>query len=570
MKLRDRIRERVPDAVRERVRQGAKTAQAKAPLLRTLGKVLLTAGLVQGVEPARIPDTLRVVAEQGLGIRSVHALQAALHPDRVAVFDEHHSLTYRQLDEALSAMADHLRLSGLRRRDVVVLAMENSVAYVVAWFGVLRAGLRVVHASWELAPPELEYVLTNSSAKAIVTSATSAAALAMVPEAISAPLKRYHEGEGQAKGAVAVEQFFRPSRSGAKRSSRTSDDVSNIVYTSGTTGKPKGAVRDLASLNLLELSAILERLPVRDGERHWIAARLYHSAPQAMLMMMTSLGGTVGIQRRFDPAQTLRALSKHGMTSIFLVPTMIARMVELPDSMWREHPVQLRLLLSGAAPFVHALRLRAIERFGVRAVHDFYGATELGWVTSLNGMEMLLRPDSVGRPLVGQSIRIELEDGSEAPVGTVGVLRVRNEQLMAGYLDNPGATAETLRDGWMTVEDNAWVDADGYIYLAGRARDMIISGGVNVYPAEVESALASCDGVDDVAVIGVPDPVWGERVEAFVVLRKGCELDRVQAEARVRLSGARRPRAWHVLDELPRNATGKVLKRVLRERVTEP
>ena len=278
----------------------------------------------------------------------------------------------------------------------------------------------------------------------------------------------------------------------------------------------------------------------------------------------------MGIQRRFDPAQTLRALSKHDMTSIFLVPTMIARMVDLPDALWRENPVHLRLLLSGAAPFVHALRCRAIERFGVRAVHDFYGATELGWVTSLNGIEMLLRPDSVGRPLAGQSIRIELEDGSEAPVGTVGMLRVRNEQLMAGYLDNPGATAETLRDGWMTVEDNAWVDADGYIYLAGRARDMIISGGVNVYPAEVESALASCEGVEDVAVIGVQDPVWGERVEAFVVLRAGVELARVQAEARVRLSGARRPRAWHLVDELPRNATGKVLKRVLRERVTEP
>jgi acyl-CoA synthetase (AMP-forming)/AMP-acid ligase II len=413
-------------------------------------------------------------------------------------------------------------------------------------------------------------VLTNSGAKAIVTSATSAATLALVSADLSGPLKCYHEGEARPAGAAPVEQFFRSTRAPATRVGRTSDDVSNIVYTSGTTGKPKGAVRDLASLNLLELSAILERLPVRDGERHWIAARLYHSAPQAMLMMMTSLGGTVGIQRRFDPAQTLRALSKHDMTSIFLVPTMIARMVDLPDALWRENPVQLRLLLSGAAPFVHALRRRAIERFGVRAVHDFYGATELGWVTSLNGIEMLLRPDSVGRPLAGQSIRIELEDGSEAPVGTVGMLRVRNEQLMAGYLDNPGATAETLRDGWMTVEDNAWVDADGYIYLAGRARDMIISGGVNVYPAEVESALASCEGVEDVAVIGVQDPVWGERVEAFVVLRAGVELARVQAEARVRLSGARRPRAWHLVDELPRNATGKVLKRVLRERVTEP
>lgn len=570
MKLRDRIRERVPDAVRERVRQAMHVAQAKAPLVRTLGTVLFTAGLVQGVEPARIPAALSVVAEQGLGVRSVHALQAALHPDRVAVFDEQYSLTYRQLNAALSAMAGHLRDSGLQRRDVVVLAMENSVAYVVAWFGVLRAGMRVVHASWELSPPELEYVLTNSGAKAIVTSATSAATLGMVSNALSGPLKCYHEGEARPAGAAPVEPFFRSTRAPEKRVRRMSDDMSNIVYTSGTTGKPKGAVRDLAALNLLELSAILERLPVRDGERHWIAARLYHSAPQAMLMMMTSLGGTVGIQRRFDPEQTLRALSKYGMTSIFLVPTMIARMVDLPDALWSENPVQLRLLLSGAAPFVHALRCRAIERFGVRAVHDFYGATELGWVTSLNGIEMLLRPDSVGRPLAGQSIRIELEDGSEAPVGAVGMLRVRNEQLMTGYLDNPGATADTLRDGWMTVEDNAWVDADGYIYLAGRARDMIISGGVNVYPAEVESALASCEGVEDVAVIGVHDPVWGERVEAFVVLRAGFELARVQAEARVRLSGARRPRAWHLLHELPRNATGKVLKRVLRELVTAP
>jgi long-chain acyl-CoA synthetase len=242
---------------------------------------------------------------------------------------------------------------------------------------------------------------------------------------------------------------------------------------------------------------------------------------------------------------------------------MIRRLVELPTSL---PTPELRALISGASEFPEALRRAAIDRFGAPVIHDFYGATELGWVTLIDGTEMLARPGSVGRPLPGQAVAILDRSGRELPVGETGLVYVRNEQTMSGYLGDAKATDETRRGAWITVEDLGRVDRDGYLYISGRERDMVKSGGVNLYPVEIEEVIGQHPNVRDVAVIGLPDPEWGERLAAVVVPRGDLDPPDVEAFARERLASVKVPKEWHVVDELPRNPTGKTLKRELRER----
>ena len=254
---------------------------------------------------------------------------------------------------------------------------------------------------------------------------------------------------------------------------------------------------------------------------------------------------------------------------MFLVPTMLRRLVTLPEELFAKHPISsVRGIVSGAAELPHALREMAIRRFGKHAVYDFYGATELGWVTVIDGEEMLRKPSSVGRPLAGQEIRILDEKGNVKPAGEIGLIYVRNEQTMLGYLKDHASTEQSRRGDWMTVEDLGYLDVDGYLFLAGRERDVVKSGGVSIYPVEIEEALSQHPSVQEVSVIGVPDAEWGERLVAVVVpAKKGqFSVQEVEQFARQRLAGLKVPRRWELVDELPRNQTGKVMKTELRAR----
>ncbi|HVY46134.1 MAG TPA: AMP-binding protein, partial [Minicystis sp.] len=318
---------------------------------------------------------------------------------------------------------------------------------------------------------------------------------------------------------------------------------------------------------VLEGSRLLDRLPVRIGDRHLVVAPLYHSGAQAFTLVHAALGGTIFLHEHFDAEATLAELSRSRVQSIFLVPTMIRRIVELRGELRARHATpELRALVSGAAEFPDALRRAAIDVFGARVVHDFYGATELGWVTLVDGVDMLARPGTVGRPLAGQAIAILDREGRALPPGETGLVYVRNEQTMSGYLADARATEETRRGPWVTVEDLGRVDGDGYLYISGRERDMVKSGGVNLYPVEIEEVLARHPAVREVAVIGLPDPEWGERLAAVVVPRGAFDPADVERFARAELASVKVPKEWHVVEELPRNATGKTLKRELRAR----
>lgn len=543
-------------------------AEGRAAELWRVARVLRRAGVLGSVRPGRLPAMARLAVKAGLSARSVVAQSAEAHPEREAFVDAERRLTYAaaatEIDALAAGLAARYRIG---QRTPVLLMMENSATYLVVWIALLRLGARAVHASWRSTPGELEHLVSDSGARVIVASerALSAAyAMAARAEPTPAVVRAGNVEETAPEIADTVEELVRRGRGAALPWGGREAAAESVVYTSGTTGKPKGAVRDLAAAGIVELARILERLPMRAGDRHLVVAPLYHSAAQALTMMQLGLGGTIVVRPRFEAADAVTAIADEAIDSCFMVPTMIRGLVDhLEAHPSAERLRTLRYVLSGAARFDDALRRRAVAALRPTTLFDFYGATEMGWVTLIDGGEMLARPGSVGRPLGGQQIRVVDEAGAPLPCEATGVVQVRNRQAMVGYLNHAGADGA----GWQTVEDLGRLDADGYLYLQGRARDMVISGGVNLYPAEIELALGDHPDVVEIAVVGLPDEQWGERLAAAVVWSDEAEFDpdALEAYARERLSGPKIPRSWHRVDALPRNPTGKILKRQLRD-----
>ena len=541
--------------LRAAVRDGAASARSG------LGIVLRSGAWLDSRDFTR-PGVATVMLRHGVGVGSAHAIHAAAHPDRIAVIDGPLRLSYEQLDERINQTCHALLERCGERRTPVLICMENRWEYLTIWFALFRLGWPVVHASTSSTPDDLRYLMTHSGAQLAFASEQTADVVHEVFGDQRAIVATAHRGArpNSFEGFLWGRASSFPGRRG--------EQSNNIVYTSGTTGRPKGTVRDFARMGPGEAIGILERLPVARVERHLIVSPLYHSAGQVFALLMTTLGATIHLLPDFEPDAVLETLSRHRITSVFLVPTMIARLLSLPAERFLAAPTpSLHLLISGAAPFPQILRERAIRRFGADVVYDFYGASELGWVTLIGGREMLDRPGSLGRPLRGQELRAVRPDGSVCLPGEVGVIQVRTHSRMDGYLNDDDATDEVFDSGWISVEDTGYVDDDGYLTLVGRTRDMIIRGGVNIYPIEIEQVLARHPGVTDVAVFGVPDDVWGEQVAAAIVpAAADLDIATLDAYARQHLAREKVPRAWHLVDQLPRNPTGKVLKRELRDR----
>lgn len=536
-------------------------AEEAARLLRVIhGTRFLSDALPLG--PLALPTAIR----RGLSARTLHAMYAAAHPRRLAIVDAHRALTYRDADEEINRVANALRHRLGDGRRSLAIALENRTEYVVLWFAAIRVGLRVVHAGGHVTAEELAHMAKRADVGLVVASEATldaarklAAADASVKVVVTEPAKPAGgELSYEALRADGSPTFPEPSRHRGE----------SVVFTSGTTGAPKAAARDFAVFGPLELARVLERLSLRFGDKHLVVAPLHHIAPQGLSLIHSAIAGTLYLEPRFDAKRTLEMLSKERVNSLFLVPTTLKRILELPPELHRKNPTpELRALICGSAEFGEDLRHAAIRRFGATSVFDFYGATELGWVTLIRGDEMLARPASVGRSIGGQTIAILGKDGEELPPGEVGLIGVRNEQGMLGYLGDSRATDETKKAGYTTVEDLGRLDADGYLYLAGRARDLVISGGVNVYPAEVERVLEEDPAIEEVAVIGVPDREWGEALVAVVVPSgPGFDPEAARARAKRRLSPAKVPHRFEVVDALPRSAYGKLLKKELRAR----
>ncbi|MBP9112598.1 MAG: AMP-binding protein, partial [Polyangiaceae bacterium] len=343
------------------------------------------------------------------------------------------------------------------------------------------------------------------------------------------------------------------------------------VYTSGTTGKPKGAVRKFSRNSLIAALQLLSTTPMAHDDIHLVVCPMYHTTAYGFLGLTHLLGGTAVIAEDFRPETFLAQVEEHQVTTVAMVPTMLHRLMRHPDPAMREKLRSLRTIVTTGSPLTAALAKEVSETLGP-IVYNIYGSTETGAVTLATPSDLAEAPGTIGRAVPGCEIRLLKEDGSLAKAGEIGELYAKNHLVVTGYHNDSSATNACVREGFFSVGDLATFDREGRYFIAGRKHDMIISGGVNVYPVEIEAVLEQHPSILEAAIVGVDHPEWGESVRAFVVMRSDHVFDQeaLRIFAREHLSGPKMPREFIVLETLPRNPTGKILKRELRAHMSGP
>ena len=494
---------------------------------------------------------------------------AAADPGRTAVVYEGRRLSFRALDRAANAWAHRLADAGVGPGDRVALVMGNRPEYFAVWNGAARLGALVVPVSTRLTAPEMAYIVTDSASRVVVHGAAPVAA----PVGVAAPGPS--SGGAQAAAAaghagvpalVADDLGFEDGRDDPPRTDFLGSPPATMTYTSGTTGRPKGIARpappaaDVAPPN--PYAAFWGFGP---DNVHLMCGPAYHTAPSAYAQMALGEGGTAVVMPRFDAAECLRLIQEERVTTSQMVPAHFIRILEVD---WQAYDrSSIERILHAAAPCPVPVKRKILEVFPPGTVWEFYGASE-GMASVVSPEEWLERPGTVGRPFPGVSVRVLDDDGDEVPTGEVGLLYISSfSGQRFEYHNAPEKSAGAWVGDHFTVGDVGWVDGEGYVFLADRRTDLILSGGVNVYPAEVETALIEDEDVVDVAVFGLPDARMGQRVHAVVELRPGAprDADALLARLAQRLADFKLPRTVEFVDELPREPNGKVLKARLRQ-----
>jgi fatty-acyl-CoA synthase len=496
-------------------------------------------------------------------------VQAGLPGRKDAGAPEIRRLTYAEMDALADRVAVALAHRGLGKGSAVLIALKNRIELFVLGLAASRVGASAVPVSWRSTVPELAYLGRHSGAEAMFfdvdVAETIRGAVAALP---GVPRRSFVSVGGEVPGFPSLEELVEGAHGTV---GDLSHEASLVVYTSGTTGKPKGAVRKFQGGILPTALAFIEMTPMKLGEVHLSVCPLYHSTAAGFSNLTFTLGGTVVVLADYRPEAFLDAVERYRVTSTAMVPTMIHRLLEHGPEAIRKHDTSsLAAIFSGGAPLGGQLAIDAMDVLGDK-IYNFYGATETGLVTLATPADLRAAPGTIGRAVPGNEIRLVDERGRDVPEGQVGEVYVRSGGLVEGYHADPDATRQSMLEGFFSVGDLARRDAAGRYHIEGRKRDMIISGGVNVYPAEVEAAIEAHPAVAEVAVVGVPDREWGERVTAFVVKRAGQEVtaDALTAHCKERLAGPKVPRALVFVETMPRNPTGKILKRELRAMAAE-
>ncbi|HUY22797.1 MAG TPA: AMP-binding protein [Acidimicrobiales bacterium] len=482
---------------------------------------------------------------------------ARVDPERVALVCGERRTTFGELDRAANAaahaMAPHAPTPGER----VGMMLGNSIEAFAAWHGTARLGALVVPISTRLTAGEAAYILRDCGAALVVHDGSAAASGAAVEAGVP---------------ALSLSDLALPDGRPPPRPDFLGTPVTAMTYTSGTTGRPKGIARPAPQpATETPPNPFASFWGFRPDDVHLMAGPMYHTAPSAYALMSLGEGGTVVVMPRWDATECLRLIEAERVTTSQMVPANFIRILEADWAAYDRSSV--RKVLHAAAPCPVPVKRRIIDVFPPGTVWEYYGASE-GMASVISPEEWLEKPGSVGRPFPGLSVRITDAEGAVLPAGEVGTVYV---SAFAGqrfrYHNSPDKTEQAWQGDYFTVGDMGWLDEDGYLFLADRRTDLIISGGVNIYPAEVEAALVEDAEVVDAAVIGLPDERMGQKVHAVVEVRPGSARDAEALTARLagRLADFKLPRTVEFVDELPREPNGKVLKTRLREeRMTEP
>jgi long-chain acyl-CoA synthetase len=474
------------------------------------------------------------------------------HADRPALVAGGRRLTYRELHAAASSLAGGLAGLGLAPGERLGLHLPNSAEFVLAYYAAQKIGLVPLSLNVTYAAPEIEYILGDAQAAAVVTAG---------PVAANLPARDRMRSVRHVVDARELGALTGPPRPRAL--DRDREETAAILYTSATTGRPKGVMLTHANV-VSNAYATVHHLRMTCEDRGLCALPMFHCFGQNFIMnALVTAGGLLVVQERFVPDAFLAAIREHRITLLYGVPTMYILFLEsgvTPDLS------SVRLCFSAAATLPADVEERWTARFG-QAIHQGYGLTECSPFASYNH-DVAVRPGSVGTPIENVEMKIVDPEGRELPDGELGEIVIRGPNVMKGYFGNPEATAEAIRDGWLRSGDIGRRDADGYYAIVDRVKDMINVAGFKVFPREVEEVLFRHPAVKEAAVVGAADPIRGEAVKAFVVLREGAAAtaDELRALCRGAIAAYKVPERIEFIPALPKNPTGKVLKKELRAR----
>jgi len=530
---------------------------ARAGAVTVSGRVLTETGVIRPVSPWRLARIGKVVWEWGTGAAGGFTALALRWPDRVVVVDELGSLTALELHRRSNALAHAWREQGIGEGDSVAVMCRNHRYFLDASIAAAKLGADVLYLNTAFAGPQLVEVLEREAPSALVYDEEFAALVASAH--VERRVVAWTDGGTGTSDADTVEELVRgwPTTDLAppEHHSRV------VILTSGTTGTPKGAPRNEAGIDAAV--TILERIPLRSGHRLHVAAPMFHTWGFAHLALSMLLGTTMVLRRRFDPEDCLRTLQDERCDAVVVIPVMLQRILALPSDVLDRYDLsRLEVVTSSGSALAGDLASTWMDRYGDN-LYSTYGSTEVAYASIATPADLRASAGTAGRPPVGTQVRIVDEQGQTVAEGASGRIFVGNTLLFEGY---SGGGRKEVIDGLMATGDVGRIEGDGRLYVEGRDDDMIVSGGENVFPQEVEDCLSRHPAVVEAAAIGVDDATFGRRLRAFVVISDDAVSEDVLKDwVKENLARYQVPREIVVLDELPRNATGKILKRRLAE-----
>jgi long-chain acyl-CoA synthetase len=512
-------------------------------------------------------------------MRETRKTSAPDHQRFLGIISGQRRRSHAEVADRASRIAGGLQKLGVSQGDSVCMLMRNDIAFIEAAYAAMQLGAYAVPVNWHFKPEEITYVLKDSGTRVLIGHADMLHRLrdaipgdvtvfsVPTPPEICATYAIDPRQLDTPSGATDLEPWLiaQPPYDGP-----TLPQPQNMIYTSGTTGHPKGVRRNAPTA---EQAASMERMRamvygLKPGARALLPGPLYHSAPNAFGLRAGRLGGALVLMPRFEPEEFLRLIEAHGIDAIFMVPTMFIRLMKLPQAVRSQYDMSsLRHVIHAAAPCPADVKRAMIDWWGP-VIYEFYGSTESGAVTFASSQDALIKPGTVGKIAPGAELRFVGDDGELLPQGAIGEIYSRiAASADFTYHNKPEKRAEIERAGFITSGDVGYIDADGYVFICDRKRDMVISGGVNIYPAEIESVLHGFPGVHDCAVFGIPDDEFGEALMAVVEPRPGVTLDiaAIRARLKTQLADYKVPKHVQIAADLPREDSGKIFKRRLRD-----
>jgi acyl-CoA synthetase (AMP-forming)/AMP-acid ligase II len=526
-------------------------------------KVLHQAGVLGPIRPDKALKMGSTFVRWGASPATGIATAAIHHPHEIAIIDERGSLSFERLHLRSNALAHSFAEMGIGQGDGVGIMCRNHRGFVEATLAAAKLGASALYLNTMFAGPQLVEVTRREAPRALVYDEEFTDLLEGVDDSV-ARLVGWADDGGVA-GQITLEQLIAAGEDSDL--SPPPDKPRFVILTSGTTGTPKGAQRSSPD-GLLAIAALIDKIPYRSRETMMIAAPLFHSWGFFHFVMSLPTASTMVLRRRFDPEETLRAARESRAEVLAAVPVMVQRILALPEKTLSSYELpSLRITSLSGSALPGELAIEWMDRFG-DTVYNLYGSTEVAYATVATPADLRAAPGTAGKPPRGTTVRILDERGRDVPEGEVGRIFVGNDMSFEGYT---GGGGKEVVDGLLCSGDVGHIDSDGRLFIDGRDDEMIVSGGENVFPREVEDLLAGHEDVVEAAVIGVEDAEFGQRLKAFVVAKDGSELSEADLKALVKanLAGYKTPREVEFLDELPRNATGKILKRDLRARETQ-